>query len=98
MTSKTTITADELVAHLAELRLSDTARPKGYYTTEEMSWQLVDEGKCETFAQAKSRIDRLMKVLHHEHRLEVIHIHAVGPTGRRYPCAAFKILPARKGK
>lgn len=56
---------------------------------------LGDDDPSRFFAY-KSRVDRLLKVLDHEKRLEKIDVVGQGPTGRRGTCTAFKILPEGK--
>lgn len=97
--SATTITVDELTAHIESLSTSIPDRKPGYATKKEMARVLLLSGKVSTYSAAKNRVDRAMEQLLIEGRLvaEKV-ITRDGPSGNPYTSTAFKILPASKVK
>lgn len=93
----TTITAEELSAHIESLSATIPDRKPGYATKKEMARALFLAGIVTTYSAAKNRVDRAMEQLFIEGRLENEKvITRDGPSGNPYTSTAFKILPAPK--
>lgn len=96
MISRNKSGVDVLVRELQKRRGKVPDRPEGFHTVKEMAWAMVESGEAQGYAAAKSCVDRLIDILDHEGRLEKIKVAVHGPSGKRVPCTAFKILPEGK--